>query len=138
MKPESDKPIGELVRELYQDFTTMIDRQIALAKHEAAAAVRSAGQGAAVLAVGGIVGLVGFVYLMLAAVFALSRVMPGWAAALLVGGILTVIGAVAAAGGVRRLRVLTRPLPGTRETLREDQAWAREEARELRREIRGG
>lgn len=133
-----DRPIGELLGELYRDFSTMVDRQIALARHEAATAAQSAGRGIAILAAGGVVGLVGLIYLMLAVVYALGRVMPEWAAALLVGAVLAIGGGVAVASGLERLRALTRPLSETRETLREDREWARERARELGREVRGG
>jgi uncharacterized membrane protein YqjE len=145
MKPEhrmpgrhdTDKPIGELLRELYQDVSMMIDRQIALAKHEASAAANAAGKGVAVIAAGALVGLVGFIYLMLAAIYALSRVMPDWAAALVVGLVLAGIGAACAMAGVKKLRAVTQPLPETRETLKEDAGFAKEEARDLAREIRG-
>ncbi len=134
----AEKSIADLLRDLYQEFATMVDRQLALAKAEAAGAAEAAGRGVAVIAAGGVVVLVGFIYLMLALVFALSRAMPGWAAALIVGGVLGVAGAIAVRAGVARLRAVGRLLPETRQTLRQDQAWAREEARELKREIGDG
>ncbi len=134
----AERSIADLLRDLYQEIATMIDRQVALAKAEAASTAETAGRGVAVVAAGGVVAMVGFIYLMLAIVFALSRVMPGWAAALVVGAVLAAIGGAAAMAGIRRLRALRQPMPETRETLREDGAWAREEAREIRREIRKG
>jgi hypothetical protein len=134
---EPDKPMGELIRELYQDVSMMIDRQIALAKHEVSATAATAGRGVAVIAGGALVGLVGFIYLMLAAVYGLARVMPDWAAALIVGGVLAIVGGVCAYAGIKRLKAVTQPLAETRETLREDAEFAKEEARDLAREIRG-
>jgi hypothetical protein len=132
-----DRSIGELLREVYQDAMTMVDRQIALAKSEARAAVQAAGRGAAIIGAGALVGLVGFIYLMLAVVYGLSRVMPDWAAAGLVGLVLAVAGGVAIWLGARQLKAAAQPLPETRETLREDAQFARQEAREFAREIRG-
>lgn len=136
-QPGGDKPIGELIRDLYQDFSILVDRQVALVKEEAKSTARTAGRAGAVLAAGGLIGLVGFIYLMLACVYALALVMPAWGGALIVGGVLAVAGAIAIMVGVRRLQAITEPLPESRETLREDRAWAREELRELRREVRG-
>ena len=136
-RPDEEKPIGELLREVYQDAMTMVDRQIALAKLEARQAAAAAGRGVAIVAAGALVGLVGFIYLMLAAVYGLSRVMPDWAAAGLVGLVLLALGGIAAAVGASRLKAAAQPLPETRETLREDAQFARQEARDLAREIRG-
>jgi hypothetical protein len=136
-RPEgpNDRSIGELLREVYEDATTMVERQIALAKVEARNAAVSVGKGVAILAAGALVGLVGFIYLMLALVYGLSRVMPDWAAAGLVGLVLAAAGGVAIWLGADRLKALTQPLPETRETLREDAQFAKEEARELKERI---
>jgi hypothetical protein len=136
-RPDEEKPIGELLREVYQDAMTMVDRQIVLAKLEARQAAAAVGRGAAIVAAGALVGLVGFIYLMLALVYGLSRVMPDWAAAGLVGLVLAAAGGIAIWLGADRLKALTQPLPETRETLREDAQFAKEEAREFAREIRG-
>jgi hypothetical protein len=133
-----DRSIGELLRDLYQDTMTMVDRQIALAKREAVTAAQAVGRGVAIIGAGALVGLVGFIYLMLALVYGLSRVMPDWAAAGLVGLVLAIAGGVAVALGARRLKALSEPLPETRETLREDVQFARQEARELKERISRG
>jgi uncharacterized membrane protein YqjE len=136
-RPEGpdDRSIGELLREVYQDATTMVERQIALAKVEARNAVVAVGRGVAIVAAGALVGLVGFIYLMLAVVYGLSRVMPDWAAAGLVGLVLAAVGGIAIWLGAKRLKALAQPLPETRETLREDAQFAKEEAREFKERI---
>jgi hypothetical protein len=50
--------------------------------------------------------------------------MPGWLAALIVGGILLAIGAIV--GYVSWTRRVTTPLALTRKTLKEDLRWAKE------------
>lgn len=68
-------------------------------------------------------GLVGLIMLFVAAAFALSLVIPGWLAALIVAVVLFLAaGLLARRGWSRRLRS---PLEATRRTIREDVAWAR-------------
>ncbi len=134
-KPE--KSIAELTSELYRQIGTMIDRQIALARQEASAAVRSAGRGAATLAVGGVLAQAAVVCLALAAVYRLREQMPPWAAASLVGASLGSLGVVAGAVGFGQLRRATGRLPEVQRQLREDMGWARDEARELAWELGG-
>ncbi|HEY6099309.1 MAG TPA: phage holin family protein, partial [Anaeromyxobacter sp.] len=64
--------------------------------------------------------------LLVAAALALMEtgVMPGWAAALAIAGVILAIGAAAGLWGwARRVR---KPLEATRRSLREDLRWARE------------
>jgi len=62
--------------------------------------------------------------LLMALVFGLATRMPGWLAALIVGGILLAIGAIV--GYVSWTRRVTTPLALTRKTLKEALQWAKE------------
>jgi Putative Actinobacterial Holin-X, holin superfamily III len=68
--------------------------------------------------------LFGVNLLPVAVVFALATRLPGWMAALIVGGVLLVIGAVVGYIGWRRM--VTTPLALTRQTLKEDVRWIKE------------
>lgn len=124
-----EKPFAELVRDFVRDLSILIDRQIALARHEASRAAAAAGRGAAIVAAGGLVALVGLVYLVLAAVHLLTRVMPDWAAAGAAGLVLVVAGAIVLAAGARTLRSVRVAPRATVETLKEDREWIRRQIR---------
>jgi hypothetical protein len=68
--------------------------------------------------------LLGFSTLLVAAVFALAKVMPGWLAALVVAGAVLTVAAVL--GGIGWSHRVTRPLAMTRKTLSDDVQWAKE------------
>jgi hypothetical protein len=114
-----DESIGKLSHDLYDEVSTLVERQIALARREALDALRVAAPGVGLVAVGAVAAQTGLFCLGLAAVEGLSRAMPRGAAATLVGLGLVGTGAAAAAGGVARLRGVSGAMPRTRETLAE-------------------
>jgi len=65
------------------------------------------------------------VFLLLAIVYALSMVMPGWAAALVVGLGLGVIAALFLGVGIKRFRTV-RAAPKTAASLKENIQWAKQ------------
>jgi peptidoglycan/LPS O-acetylase OafA/YrhL len=66
----------------------------------------------------------GVAVLLVAGVFGLTLVMPGWEAALIVGGALLLVAGIAGAVGWNR-RVKS-PMRRTRQTLKEDLQWTKE------------
>jgi hypothetical protein len=76
------------------------------------------------LGIAAVCGLLGVQMLLVASVFALSSILPGWACALVLGTLFLVIGAaMAAMGWSRRVR---KPLEETRASLKENLEWAKE------------
>jgi hypothetical protein len=71
--------------------------------------------------------LAGLVVLLWSAVYGLTFVLPLWAAALIVGGGVVVIGAVLMGGGVSALRVEKLAPRQTVQSLRTDQRFAQEQ-----------
>ncbi len=118
-----EKSIPELIGALFREVSTLIDRQMALVRLEAWGAAAEAGRATAVVTVGGILAVVGLVYLALAAVALLARAMPDWAAAGLVGLALAVVGAIVLNAGLGTLRSIRVAPRVTVERLKEDRAW---------------
>jgi hypothetical protein len=113
----------ELFQLLLHDISALFDRQLELAKQEALenlkAMIFSAG-----LLIGGLVVLsMGVIALLVAAILALSLLMPGWLAGILVFVFLSIVGGILALLG--RGKLVTNPLEKTRETIKEDIEWAR-------------
>jgi hypothetical protein len=119
----ADASVGELVRGVAEDLTTLVRQEIQLAKVETKAEVTKAGKAGGALGGAGLAGWIAVVFLSLALMFALGAVMPlGWAA-LIVGVLWAIVGAALAAYGRSRLKNVN-PVPErTVETVKEDVRW---------------
>jgi hypothetical protein len=96
--------VGELVGQATEQLSTLVRQELALAKEEIAEKGRRAGRGGGLLGAAGAVGYVGLMALSGTGVAALSLVVPVWAAALIITGVLFAIAAVLAATGRAQLR----------------------------------
>src|SRR6266446_6602587 len=116
--------VGALINEIMGKVTLLAKKEIELAKVEVKADMESELAMAKGLAIAALVTVLGLNILLVALVFALATVMPGWLAALLIGGGLVVIGGIL--GYVSWTRRVTSPLALTRKTIREDSQWVKE------------
>jgi Putative Actinobacterial Holin-X, holin superfamily III len=113
-----------LISEIAAKASVLAKKEIALAKAEIRADLQAELATAKAFGVAAIATLFGVNLLPVAVVFALATRLPGWMAALIVGGVLLVIGAVVGYIGWRRM--VTTPLALTRQTLKEDVRWIKE------------
>ena len=116
--------LRELIGEITAKVTLLAKKEVELAKTELKADLASEvatvkGLGLAVL-----VGVSGLNMLLVAIVLALAAYLPGWLAALLIGGLLVIVAGIL--GYVSWARRVTSPLAATRRTLKEDAQWAKE------------
>jgi peptidoglycan/LPS O-acetylase OafA/YrhL len=127
--PRRERSIAGLFGDLARESTRLLRQEIALAKSEMLAKLAKIGRGAAELIAGALILYAGFLLLLAAAVLGLSQVVPPWAAALIVGGVVLLVGLGLALKG-RRDMTAEKLVPGrTLRTLREDADWAREQMR---------
>ncbi|GAA0260340.1 phage holin family protein [Cryptosporangium japonicum] len=118
--------IGQLVNDVAAGVSSLVKAEIALAKAEVAQEARKAVAGVAGLAVAAAAGLMIVPLLSLAAVYALSEVMAGYWAALIVAGVWTLIAGIAGLFGALRLRRV-KPVPTQAiEAVKEDVRWVRD------------
>jgi len=121
----ADRPLTGLLTELAQETTTLVRKEVELAKAEMSEKVNQATAGAVSLAAGGMVAFAGVIFLLLAATFGLATIMEPWLAALIVGGVVTVIGIVLVLMGKRRLSARNLQPNRTISTLQDDKRWAK-------------
>jgi uncharacterized membrane protein YqjE len=134
----ADEPqLSELLKRLAGEGTALVRSEISLAKLEMREMAREVVLDSAKLA--GAIGLamVGLLALVTAAIIGLGNLLDGrfGLAALIVGVILLVIGGGLAAAGIKGLKDVSKP-EETMRSLQRDRAWAAQEAREFRDEIR--
>ena len=123
--PAPDQPdvsstsVGELLREVSQDLSTLMRQEVDLAKAEIKAEVSKAGKGAGMLGGAGFAGYMVLLFASIALWWGLANVMDeGWAA-LIVAAVWAVVGLVLALMGRSRLREIRTTPERTMDTLKQ-------------------
>jgi hypothetical protein len=116
---------GSLFGSIIDDVSTLITKQVELAKQELGEMVSARAQGVGGFAAAAVLALfvVGFLGLTIAE--ALDLVMPRWAAMLTVTGLFGLAAAIAIVAARARLRSAPTTPELTRASLKEDVAWAK-------------
>lgn len=118
-----DRPVGELLGDLYRGASQIISLEIELAKTEMSQKASRVGKNVGFLAAGGAVAYAGFLALIFAIIAALAAFMPTWLAAFIVALIVLAIGGALVWSGLKTLQQES-PVPQrTLETLKEDKEW---------------
>ena len=120
-----ERPIGELVKDLSSQTSTLVRQEIELARAELQQQGKVAGKGAGMLAGAAVFGLLAMGALTAALIALLDKAMATWVAALIVMVLWAVIAAVLAKAGQNALKRATPPAPQTVETVKEDIQWAK-------------
>ena len=121
-----DRPVGDLVKQLAGQTSTLVRQEIDLAKAEMSQKASTAGKGAGLLGGAAVVGLLAAGSLTACLILALGEVIPDWLAALIVALVMGAVAAVLAMQGRNRIRAATPPVPEqTVETVKEDVEWAK-------------
>jgi uncharacterized membrane protein YqjE len=125
---------GELVKQLSEQTTTLVRKEIELAKAELSAKGKVAGEGAGMFGGAAVVGLLALGVLTAMIVALLDKAMDFWVAALIVAVVYGAIAAVLALAGRDRVKKGMPPAPEqTVETVKEDVQWAKSQAKSARR-----
>jgi uncharacterized membrane protein YqjE len=129
-----DRPVGELLKELSSQTTTLVRQELELAKAEMAEKGKQAGLGAGMFGGAGIFGLLALASLTTCVIAALATGMEVWVAALIVGAVYAGIAAVLAVAGRQKTREATPPAPEQAiESTKEDVQWAKTQVKSARR-----
>jgi uncharacterized membrane protein YqjE len=120
-----DRPIGELVKDLSAQTSTLVRKEIELARAELQEKGKVAGKGAGMLAGAAVFGLLAMGALTAALIALLDKAMATWVAALIVMALWAIVALVLAKAGQKALKSATPPAPQTVETVKEDIQWAK-------------
>jgi uncharacterized membrane protein YqjE len=121
-----ERPLGDLVKQLGTQTSTLVRQELDLAKAELSEKGRVAGKGAGLLGGAALVGLMAAGALTATLILALSEAIDAWLAALIVTLVMAALAAVLAIQGRNRIRAATPPVPEqTVETVKEDVEWAK-------------
>jgi hypothetical protein len=106
-----DTSLGSLIGRLPELISRLIRGEIQLAKQEMTTKLKSAGVGVGMLVGAAILGIIFLQIILAAAIIALSLVLPAWASALIVGGVVLIIVIVLALVGLKALKTGVPPVP---------------------------
>jgi len=126
-KPDlRDRPVGELLKQLSEETTTLVKQELELAKAEMAEKGKQAGTGAGLFGGAGVTGLLALIALTLTLIYLLGTAMEDWIAALIVTALWGAVAGVLALTGKKKLQEAGPPVPEqTVETVKEDVEWAK-------------
>lgn len=116
--------LGELVASATKDLSTLVRKEIELAKLELKVEAKSAGKGAGMLGGAGFSGLMGLIFLSIAAAYAIGRLVPLGAGFLIVGALYVLVAGVLALLAKKNLSKVGPPQK-TVATVKGDIAWAK-------------
>ena len=124
---EDSRGLGDLLGDLANQVSTLVRKEIELARVEITSSVGRAGRGAAMAGLGGALLYAGLLVLLAAAVFGLIEAgMDPWLAALVVGVAAAVIGGVLTTVGVKQVQTTNMAPTQTAETVRENVEFVKE------------
>lgn len=124
-----ERPLGELLKDLSEQTSTLVRDEIALARVEMTEKAKETGAAFGIMAVGGLVGFLALGVLSALFVIALNYALPLWVAALLVFVVYVAVAAALFMVGRNRMKTAAPPIPeATVQTLREDVNWAKHQA----------
>ena len=132
-----DRSIGSLVKELRDEFTTLLRQELALAKTEMSEKASKASRNATYIAVGGAICFAGVLFLLVgvsAAVYVglvyagLSHYVAGWLAPVIVGAVVAIVGYAMLQKGISTLKRMSVTPDKTVESLKEDKQWLQNQA----------
>jgi uncharacterized membrane protein len=121
----SDRSIKEIIDALKPQLQELVDKQLELARTELTPVARQAGIATGLLVVGAVFMLVFLILISFTGVYVLNLFLSLWLSALIVSGVLLLIGGILAGSGANILRRLD-PVPHrTISTLQQNINWVK-------------
>jgi VIT1/CCC1 family predicted Fe2+/Mn2+ transporter len=125
----SDRSIKEIIDALRPQLQELVSKQVELAKTELAPVGKRAGLATGLLVAAGVFMFVFLIFFSLTGVYLLSVFFPLWVSALIVSGILLLVGGILAGAGASILRRLDPKPHRTIQTLQQNINWIKGQLR---------
>ena len=129
-----ERPLGDLVKQLADQTSTLMRQEIKLAKAETTEKAKVAGKGAGLIGAGAVLALLGAGALTAFLIMLLDGALANWLSALIVGIVFVALAGALAMAGKNRIQRAAPPVPEqTVDTAKEDVEWAKTRAGSARR-----
>jgi hypothetical protein len=122
-----DRSFADILQDIIANVQAIVRAEVRLAKAEISEEARKARPAGLRLVAGAVFGLSAVMFVLLAAVYGLSNVVPNWAAALIVGLGSGAIGALSARMGVTHVQRIDPTPDKTIRSVKENVAWSKQQ-----------
>jgi hypothetical protein len=123
------RSLADIVQDAFHNVQEIVRLEVRLAKTEAREELTKAKASAITLGMGAVAGLYAGLFLLFAAVYALATIIPVWAAALLIGGVLALIATITLTSGIKQYKQIHPTPERTVETIKENIEWAKQQTK---------
>jgi Putative Actinobacterial Holin-X, holin superfamily III len=131
---EADQPVAVLLRDLSEQTSTLVRKELELARLEMTEKGKRAGIGVGMFGGAGLVGLYALGAVVAAAILALATAITPWLAALVIAAVCGAVAGGLALIGKSKVSQATPPVPEqATESVKEDVRWTKTKAEEARR-----
>jgi uncharacterized membrane protein YqjE len=121
-----DRSLADVLHDIVRNVQEIVRSEVRLAKTELREEAAKAKAPTILLGAGGVATIFAVFFLLLSTVYALARVMPSWAAALIVAAGLVVVASMLLTAGMKGFKHV-HPTPArTVETIQENVKWAKQ------------
>ena len=124
-----DRSLSEVLQDIIRDVQEIVRSEVRLAKAEIKEEAAKVKSSTILLGAGALSAFYAVLFLLFMTVYALSLVMPNWAAALIVGAVLSIVAAVTLTAGVKRFKQIHPTPERTVETIKENVEWVKQQAK---------
>jgi uncharacterized membrane protein YqjE len=125
--PQTQRSFADVLQDIVANIQQIVRSEVRLAQVEIKEKASRASKPASVLISGIVLALFGLGFLLLAAVYALSLVLPAWLSALIVAVVVGIIASGLIASGLTALKQIN-PVPEkTAQTMKENVQWAKDQ-----------
>ena len=125
----TDRSFSDVLQDILRNLQDIVRSEVRLAKTEVREEAVKAKSAGLLTGTGAVCGLFAVFFLLLAIVYALTRVVPDWAAALIVAVILSIAAGVIVTAGVKRFKQVHPTPDKTIESLKENVEWAKQQTK---------
>jgi ABC-type protease/lipase transport system fused ATPase/permease subunit len=119
----SARPISRIIEDILRHVGEIIRSEMRLAQTEIRQDLRDVKHAGTFLVAAGVAGMFALGFLLLAAVYGLSTIMPPWLAAITVGGVLGIVGFVLLQKGLHLLKATNMTPERTIQSLEDNLKW---------------
>jgi hypothetical protein len=122
-----ERPLSELFSDLVTETSNLVRNEVALARVELTEKASKIGKNVGSLVIGGAVAYAGVLAIGAAVIMLLSRVMPNWLAALIVGLIVVGVAWLMISKAITELQKVELKPEETVESVKEDAQWIKDQ-----------
>jgi uncharacterized membrane protein YqjE len=129
----SGETLGDTISGIIGDMQQIVRGEVQLAKTEIKEDAGTLGKALGMIAAAALVGLVGFIFLMLGVTYLLNKSLEMWLAAGIVGVVLLIIAVITGMVGKNRIQEANLKPQQTIESVKEDKEWASRQINSVKR-----